>query len=238
MQDVLAGLNERQKEAVTTTEGVVRVIAGAGSGKTRALTHRFAYLVNELGILPGHILCATFTNKAAREMAMRIHQLTGDEDTGYISTFHSFCVSVLQEDSYAVSYPKSFLVIDNADIDDMLSMVYEEMELTLRDMPFSKARDMIEMKKCVFEPEYYRDMIAMPISTLYENTTRRAMWRTSFSTDTFIRRKNASPLITMTSSSLRSIFLKSMKTYVGSGSHVSSTSWWTSFRISTRSSTS
>ena len=59
MQDVLAGLNERQKEAVTTTEGVVRVIAGAGSGKTRALTHRFAYLVNELGILPGHILCAT-----------------------------------------------------------------------------------------------------------------------------------------------------------------------------------
>ena len=103
MQDVLAGLNERQKEAVTTTEGVVRVIAGAGSGKTRALTHRIAYLVNELGILPGHILCATFTNKAAREMAMRIHQLTGDEDTGYISTFHSFCVSVLQEDSYAVS---------------------------------------------------------------------------------------------------------------------------------------
>ena len=85
MQDVLAGLNEWQKEAVTTTEGVVRVIAGAGSGKTRALTHRFAYLVNELGILPGHILCATFTNKAAREMAMRIHQLTGDEDTGYIS---------------------------------------------------------------------------------------------------------------------------------------------------------
>lgn len=168
MQDVLAGLNDRQKEAVTTTEGVVRVIAGAGSGKTRALTHRFAYLVNELGILPGHILCATFTNKAAREMAMRIHQLTGDEDTGYISTFHSFCVSVLQEDSYAVSYPKSFMVIDNADIDDMLSMVYEEMELTLRDMPFSKARDMIEMKKCVFEPEYYRDMIAMPISTLYE----------------------------------------------------------------------
>ena len=64
-------LNEKQKEAVTSTEGYVGVIAGAGSGKTRALSYRFAYLVNELGILPGHILCVTFTNKSAREMARR-----------------------------------------------------------------------------------------------------------------------------------------------------------------------
>lgn len=142
-------LNDKQKEAVTSTEGYVRVIAGAGSGKTRALSYRFAYLVNELGILPGHILCVTFTNKSAREMARRIHSLTGDNDTGYINTFHGFCVSVLQEDSHAVSYPKNFLVIDNSDIDDMLQMIYEERGLTLRDMPFNKARDMIEMKKCV-----------------------------------------------------------------------------------------
>lgn len=161
-------LNEKQKEAVASTEGFVRVIAGAGSGKTRALAYRFAYLVNELGILPGHILCVTFTNKSAREMARRIHRLTGDNDTGYINTFHGFCVSVLQEDSHAVSYPKNFLVIDNADIDDMLQMIYEEMGLTLRDMPFNKARDMIEMKKCVWQPEYYKDMIAMPLSLLYE----------------------------------------------------------------------
>lgn len=80
-------LNEKQREAVTATEGYVRVIAGAGSGKTRALSYRFAYLVNELGILPGHILCVTFTNKSAREMARRIHSLTGDNDTGYINTF-------------------------------------------------------------------------------------------------------------------------------------------------------
>ena len=161
-------LNEKQKEAVTSTEGYVRVIAGAGSGKTRALSYRFAYLVNELGILPGHILCVTFTNKSAREMARRIHSLTGDNDTGYINTFHGFCVSVLQEDSHAVSYPKNFLVIDNSDIDDMLQMIYEERGLTLRDMPFNKARDMIEMKKCVWQPEYYKDMIAMPLSLLYE----------------------------------------------------------------------
>lgn len=161
-------LNDKQKEAVTSTEGYVRVIAGAGSGKTRALSYRFAYLVNELGILPGHILCVTFTNKSAREMARRIHSLTGDNDTGYINTFHGFCVSVLQEDSHAVSYPRNFLVIDNSDIDDMLQMIYEERGLTLRDMPFNKARDMIEMKKCVWQPEYYKDMIAMPLSLLYE----------------------------------------------------------------------
>ena len=149
MMDLLAGLNAAQREAVTTTEGYVRVIAGAGSGKTRALTHRFAYLVNELGILPGNLLCVTFTNKAAAEMRQRIHQLTGDNDTGYINTFHGFCVSILQEDSHAVHYPKSFLVLDNADIDAMLQILYEERGLTLRDMTFSAARDLIEMRKLV-----------------------------------------------------------------------------------------
>ena len=92
-------LNAAQREAVTTTEGFVRVIAGAGSGKTRALSHRFAYLVNEMGILPGRILCVTFTNKAANEMRRRIHNLPGDNDTGYVNTFHGFCVSVLQRSS-------------------------------------------------------------------------------------------------------------------------------------------
>ena len=67
-------LNDAQKQAVSSTEGFVRVIAGAGSDKTRALSYRFAYLVNELGILPGHILCVTFTNKSANEMRQRIHR--------------------------------------------------------------------------------------------------------------------------------------------------------------------
>ena len=161
MEHLLAGLNRAQHEAVTATEGYVRVIAGAGSGKTRALSHRFAYLVNELGILPGNILCVTFTNKSANEMRQRIHALTGDNDTGYINTFHGFCVSVLQEDSHAVQYPKSFLVLDNSDIDAMLGIIYEERGLTLRDMTYSAARDMIEIRKLFKEPEYYKDMITM-----------------------------------------------------------------------------
>lgn len=168
MEDLLQGLNEAQMEAVTTTEGFVRVIAGAGSGKTRALSRRFAYLVNELGILPGNILCVTFTNKSANEMRQRIHNLTGDNDTGYINTFHGFCVSVLQEDSHAVQYPKSFLVLDNSDIDAMLGMIYEERGLTLRNMTFSKARDMIEIRKTLAEPEYYKDMITMSLEVLHE----------------------------------------------------------------------
>ena len=161
MDDTLWNLNKAQREAVTATEGFVRVIAGAGSGKTRALSRRFAWLVNELGILPGNILCVTFTNKSANEMRQRIHLLTGDEDTGYINTFHGFCVSVLQEDSYAVRYPKNFLVLDNADINAMLQIVYDERGLTLRDMPFNRARDMIEMQKLFRKPDYYRDMIAL-----------------------------------------------------------------------------
>ena len=166
MENILDGLNDAQLEAVTSTEGFVRVIAGAGSGKTRALSHRFAYLVNELGILPGNILCVTFTNKSANEMRQRIHNLTGDNDTGYICTFHSFCVSVLQEDSYAVQYPKSFLVLDNSDIDSMLQIIYEERGLTLRSMTYSDARDMIEMRKLFKEPDYYLDMIGMPLDKL------------------------------------------------------------------------
>ena len=164
----MGALNDEQLEAVTATEGYVRVIAGAGSGKTRALAHRFAWLVNELGILPGNILCVTFTNKSAAEMRQRIHNLTGDNDTGFINTFHGFCVSVLQEDSHAAGYPKSFLVLDNSDIDAMLKTVYEERGLTLRNMTFSKARDMIEIQKLVKKPEYYEDLIRLSLEELKE----------------------------------------------------------------------
>ena len=162
------GLNDEQLDAVTSTEGFVRIIAGAGSGKTRALTHRFAFLVNEVGILPENILCVTFTNKAANEMRQRIRNLIGDNDTGYINTFHGFCVSVLQEDIYSVHYPRNFLVLDNNDIDAMLRIIYEERGLTLRDRTFSKAREMIEIQKLRDKPDYYQDMISMSLDALHE----------------------------------------------------------------------
>ncbi len=160
--------NEQQKEAVETTEGFVRVIAGAGSGKTRALTHRYAFLVNELGILPENILCVTFTNKAAAEMRQRIHALIGDRDTAHINTFHGFCVSVLKEEAHAIGYPRAFVVLDNSDIDDMLRIVYEERGLTLRDRSFSDARDMIEIQKLFRRPSYYLDMLDLSLDALRE----------------------------------------------------------------------
>lgn len=164
--ELLEKLDPQQQEAVTATEGYIRVIAGAGSGKTRALAHRFAYLVNEIGILPENILCATFSNKSAAEMKKRIRVLTGGNDTGYISTFHSFCVSVLREDIHAISYPKNFIVLDNADIDQMLQLIYEERGLSMRHMTFGAARDMIEIRKTVTDILYYEPMIALSIEEL------------------------------------------------------------------------
>ena len=92
MAGILEQLNDRQREAVQQTEGYVRVIAGAGSGKTRTLTSRYVYLVEELGVSPGKIMSVTFTNKAAGEMKARIRKMLGDVDTGFISTFHGFCL--------------------------------------------------------------------------------------------------------------------------------------------------
>lgn len=134
--DILEKLNAEQREAVTTTEGYVRVIAGAGSGKTRALTTRYAYLVQELGIAPGRVMSVTFTNKAANEMKTRIRRMLGDVDTGFISTFHGFCLLVLKEDIHRLNYPQNFMVMDEEDQKAILQEVYEELHLGLKDYTF------------------------------------------------------------------------------------------------------
>ena len=170
----MADLNEEQREAVETTEGYVRVVAGAGSGKTRALAHRFAYLVQQLGVLPAHILCVTFSCKSANEMRTRIRALTGDNDTGLVNTFHGFCAGVLREDGHAVGYPQNFPILDNSDIDVILRGIYEERGLTMRDCTFANARDAFEIRKCIKEPGYCRRMANLPLEELkrrYDEST-------------------------------------------------------------------
>ena len=123
----LRGLNERQSEAVKATEGKVRIIAGAGSGKTRVLAYRYAYLIDVLGIDPGNILCLTFTNKAAQEMRNRINRLIGGEHASdFICTIHSFCVKFLREEIFRLGYPKTFQILDEEDMKAIAKEAHEE----------------------------------------------------------------------------------------------------------------
>lgn len=120
-------LNSRQREAMEATEGRVRVVAGAGSGKTRVLAHRFAYLANGLGISPSNILCLTFTNKAAHEMKRRIATLVDRGSVNdFICTIHSFCVKLLRREIYRIGYPKNFIVIDEDDAKALARQAMQE----------------------------------------------------------------------------------------------------------------
>lgn len=147
MADALSQLNPEQQQAVTTTEGYIRVIAGAGSGKTKTLTARYLYLVEMMGISTANILCVTFTNKAAGEMRKRIRQSLPDQDLGRITTFHGFCVGLLKEDCHAVQYPKTFLVLDEEDKQAILKTVFEDLGVTGRDMTIQEVVDHIGWRK-------------------------------------------------------------------------------------------
>lgn len=126
-------LNSRQLEAVEASEGRVRVVAGAGSGKTRVLAHRYAFLVNDLGISPGNILCLTFTNKAAQEMKHRIARMVDRGSVNdFICTIHSFCVKFLRREIYRIGYPKNFTVIDEEDAKMLAKQAMEEFGIDRR----------------------------------------------------------------------------------------------------------
>jgi len=138
--DYLLKLNEKQLEAVQNTEGYLRVIAGAGSGKTKLLVSRYAYLVKEYGIDTPNILCVTFTNKAAGEMKRRIKALIGEgNDTSLICTYHGFCVKVLREDIEKIFYPREFQIADSAQQKAILEEIYQKYELKLDHGSFEKA---------------------------------------------------------------------------------------------------
>ena len=130
MSNLLKGLNEQQKLTVQTTEGYVRVIAGAGTGKTRTLVHRFAYIVNELGVSPSNILCVTFTNNAAQEMNSRLRKLVDFSNvTDLICTYHGLCVKILREDIYRLGYPTQFIIADSEDQKALLKEVFEKLNI-------------------------------------------------------------------------------------------------------------
>lgn len=116
-RNLLSGMNKEQEEAVKTTEGPLLIMAGAGSGKTRVLTHRIAYLVIEKQVYPSKILAITFTNKAGREMKERINNLLGQgtSERMWVSTFHSMCVRILRRDIDRIGYSKSFTILDTSD---------------------------------------------------------------------------------------------------------------------------
>lgn len=145
--DILSGLNTQQAAAVKTTEGPVRVIAGAGSGKTKALAHRYAYLVSQLGISPANILSVTFTNKAAAEMKKRIAGLIGDGGVGTVATFHGFCVQLLKEDCHLLQYPPGFIILDEEDAKSVLEKCFRQLEITSKQLTVRQAAEYIGGKK-------------------------------------------------------------------------------------------
>ncbi len=181
----LDGLNEKQLEAVSETEGYVRVIAGAGSGKTKLLVCRYAYLVREYGIDASNILCVTFTNKAAGEMKRRIQALIGDEnETSLISTYHGFCARLLREDAEKLFLPKSFQIIDTAQQKTILGEIYQKRELKLDYASFEKILKHIDLYKTekymeyvprICSPENRR--IRSVITSLEEEITEEYMLR-------------------------------------------------------------
>jgi DNA helicase II / ATP-dependent DNA helicase PcrA len=133
---LLAGLNPVQAEAVTHTDGPLLIVAGAGSGKTRVLTHRIAHLIRDHGISPFEILAITFTNKAADEMKTRVGALVGPvAEKMWVSTFHSACVRILRRDADRLGYPKQFTIYDQADANRLTGYVIRDLALDPKRFP-------------------------------------------------------------------------------------------------------
>lgn len=158
--NILFGLNEKQKEAVLTTEGPVLLLAGAGSGKTKALTHRVAYLIKEKNVLPGNILAVTFTNKAAKEMIKRVNILINNnagevqknwqflnERVPTMGTFHSICARILREDITRLGYKRSFTIFDDSDSSSALKRAIKTLSLDDRKISIQTIKSYISGAK-------------------------------------------------------------------------------------------
>lgn len=160
-------LNEKQQQAVEATEGRVRVVAGAGSGKTRVIAHRYAFLVNDIGISPGNILCLTFTNKAAQEMKRRI---SGMVDRGsvndFICTIHSFCAKFLRQEIYRIGYPKNFTIIDEEDAKQLAKQAMIEFDIDRKKITAERFLKGVAALKG-YEPTHYIQRHVLPNSSSF-----------------------------------------------------------------------
>lgn len=162
--DILDDLNSEQKEAVLTTEGPVLILAGAGSGKTKCLTHRIAYLIQEKKVSPQQILAITFTNKAAGEMKERMARLLGSADnTGltiytlpWMGTFHSICVKILRREAQNIGYSKSFSIYDEDDSIALIKAIMKDMNLDIKQYAPQAVKSFISgAKNELMDPEEY-----------------------------------------------------------------------------------
>lgn len=148
MQPLLEKLNDKQREAATKIDRNVRIVAGAGSGKTSVLMARIEYLINEVGIYPSRIMAITFTNKAAQEMRNRLEAQIGEEARNVrISTIHSLCVRILREDPEAAGLPKNFTIMDTEDQKTMLKPIFKELAVNMDEISYSGAMGYISDNK-------------------------------------------------------------------------------------------
>ena len=180
MQEILKGLNDKQYEAVVNTEGPCLVIAGAGSGKTKVLTHKIAYLIGEKGAKPWDILAITFTNKAANEMKERIANLVGDDAKDiWMGTFHSICVRILRRFIDRIGFDSSFIIFDTSDQRTLVKNCMKD--LAIDDKLFNDRSVLSEIsnaKNEMLEPEQYTarahsDFRKEKIATVYELYQKR-----------------------------------------------------------------
>lgn len=152
LEELLEGLNPEQRRAVETTEGPLLIQAGAGSGKTKTLTHRIAYIIASHKASPYNILAVTFTNKAAREMRERVAKLLGEDPDNrsfmpYMGTFHSICVRILRQDGEAVGIPKSFIIFDEADRIQAVKQAIKQKMIDEKSFPAKQLAAMISNAK-------------------------------------------------------------------------------------------
>ncbi|WP_372995468.1 DNA helicase PcrA [Lutispora sp.] len=182
MNNLLDNLNKQQREAVEHTEGPLLILAGAGSGKTRVLTHRIAYLINEKNVYPSNILAITFTNKAAREMKERVQNLLEGSYDMWVSTFHSACARILRMEIEKLSgYKKNFIIFDTDDQVKLIKECLKELNYNEKNFPpkemissISKAKDQL-MTPSKFMDRYGRDFRLKKVADIYSLYQKKLM---------------------------------------------------------------